>query len=338
MFEKSQEKIMQQWEKGAPCQVSIVCTTYNQEQYLREALDSFLMQETSFPFEIIVHDDASTDNTQEIITAYCSRYPALIIPILQSENQYSKGKFKPSCYAASYANGRFVALCEGDDYWTSEKKLQRQYEALDTHSNIDLCFHSYSLTSNGARSETVSKNRSNGSIALDEVVRGGGAFCHTGSLFVRKTIFDALPEWFNEAPVGDYYIQILSSVSGGAYYLDECMSSYRVLSEGSWTSKIRRNVDSTIAAYERHLFCLDKVKGYLDPKNTACIEHACAMEAYSVAVAALYGQNFHVCRDYVERSFNQGGFLAFNQLCIWTMTRNKALFGVFVNLLARVRK
>ena len=89
MFEKSQEQIMQHWKKDAPCQVSIVCTTYNQEQHLREALDSFLMQETDFPFEIIVHDDASTDNTQKIITAYCSRYPALITPILQSENQYS---------------------------------------------------------------------------------------------------------------------------------------------------------------------------------------------------------------------------------------------------------
>ena len=116
------------------------------------------------------------------------------------------------------------------------------------------------------------------------------------------------------------------------------MSSYRVLSEGSWTSKIRRNLESVIEAYGNHVYCLEKVKPLLGLNSAGCVEYACAMEAYGVAVAALYVSDFQVCRDYVSRSFRQGGFLAFNQLCLWGMTRNRMLFGIFVNLLARVRK
>ena len=103
--------------------VIVICATNNQENYIRDAIESFLMQETDFPFEIIIHDDASTDNTPGIIKEYHSRYPEIIKPIIQKENQYSKGGFKPSVYAAEYSNGKYLALCEGDDYWINNNKL-----------------------------------------------------------------------------------------------------------------------------------------------------------------------------------------------------------------------
>jgi len=329
---------MRHWGNDAPCMVSIVCITYNHEQYLRDAMEGFLMQETDFPFEIIIHDDASTDKTPEIISEYCSRYPDIVKPIFQKENQYSKGMFKPSCYAASHAEGQFVALCEGDDYWTSENKLQLQYETLETRQDIDLCFHSHSLTSGRDEKQVVSKGSYDRVIAVSDVVKGGGAFCHTGSLFIRREIFNNLPEWFYRAPVGDYYLQILSSLRGGAYYLSECMSSYRVLSEGSWTSKTCFNIDSAILSCEKNVWCLEKVKPYLDLGSAGCVQHACAMEAYGVAVVALYGGDFQVCRDYVSKSFREGGYLALKQLCLWILTRNKMIYSVFCDFLARKRK
>ncbi len=109
--------------------VSICCITYNHEDFIRDAIEGFLMQKTSFPIEIIIHDDASTDNTANIIEEYANKYPDLFVTILQSENQWSKGG--GSIYARFVyprARGKYIALCEGDDYWTDPLKLQKQVD------------------------------------------------------------------------------------------------------------------------------------------------------------------------------------------------------------------
>ena len=104
---------------GGPVMVSICCITYNQEPYIRAALDGFMSQKTSFAYEVLIHDDASTDRTADIIREYAARYPDVIKPILQSENQYSRGFTNISgTYNFPRAAGRYIAMCEGDDYWT----------------------------------------------------------------------------------------------------------------------------------------------------------------------------------------------------------------------------
>ena len=110
--------------------VSICCITYNQEKFIRQALDGFLMQKTNFKYEIIIHDDASTDNTANIILEYEKKYPDIIKPIYQTENQYSKGK-KPTLITYKAAQGKYIALCEGDDYWIDENKLQLQVDYME---------------------------------------------------------------------------------------------------------------------------------------------------------------------------------------------------------------
>ncbi len=123
--------------------LSIRCLVYNHEQYLRQCLDGFVMQKTNFPFEAIVHDDASTDGSADIIREYAEKYPDIIKPICETENQYSKhdGSLVRIMDAAMHPDSKYVAICEGDDYWTDPNKLQMQVDFLESHSEYSMCFH-----------------------------------------------------------------------------------------------------------------------------------------------------------------------------------------------------
>ena len=127
---------------GTPL-VSIRCLVYNHEPYLRQCLDGFVMQKTNFPFEAIVHDDASTDGSAAIIREYAEKYPDIIKPIYETENQYSKhdGSLARAMDAAMHPASKYVALCEGDDYWTDPEKLQIQVDFLERHPDYSMCFH-----------------------------------------------------------------------------------------------------------------------------------------------------------------------------------------------------
>ncbi|MCD6250963.1 MAG: glycosyltransferase [Psychrobacter sp.] len=138
---KSEREILNNW-KGDHSRplVSIICHTYNHIDFLSDALNSFLMQETDFPFEIILHDDASTDGTTELVKKYSEAYPNIINPIIQMENKYSKG-FKPISITMPLARGKYIAFCEGDDYWTDPKKIQIQAKFLEKNRHVSVCGH-----------------------------------------------------------------------------------------------------------------------------------------------------------------------------------------------------
>ena len=124
--------------------VVIQCITYNHEAFLKDALEGFLMQKTDFPFVAVVHDDASTDGTAAVLRKYAEQYPDIILPIYEEENQYSKhdrsvGRIMNSASKATGA--KYIALCEGDDYWTYEYKLQKQVDFLESHPDHSLVFH-----------------------------------------------------------------------------------------------------------------------------------------------------------------------------------------------------
>ena len=142
MIDRTQEDIVRNWPKNwvVPV-VSIQCITFNQEAYIAQALDSFLMQETTFPFQVVVHDDASTDNTPNIIREYEAKYPLIIKPIYEVENQYSKHDGSLGNVLKPCLTGRFVAFCEGDDYWINPLKLQKQVDFLLANPDCSMCFH-----------------------------------------------------------------------------------------------------------------------------------------------------------------------------------------------------
>ena len=124
--------------------VTVWCLTYNQKEFIKDALEGFVMQKTSFPFEVIVHDDASTDGTTDIIKEYANNHPDIIKPMIETENQWQKGGLKHIIKIMNeiHRRGKYIAFCEGDDYWIDPLKLQRQVDFLDSHSDYSLCFHS----------------------------------------------------------------------------------------------------------------------------------------------------------------------------------------------------
>ena len=124
--------------------VTVWCLTYNQKDFIRDALDGFVMQKTSFPYEVIVHDDASTDGTTDIVRDYAAKYPEVIKPMVETENQWQKGGLKHiiSILNEKHRRGKYIAFCEGDDYWTDSEKLQRQVDFLESHPDYSMCFHS----------------------------------------------------------------------------------------------------------------------------------------------------------------------------------------------------
>ena len=124
--------------------VVVWCLTYNQKDYIRDALDGFVMQQTNFPFEVIVHDDASTDGTTDIVDEYAKKYPNIVKPMIETENQWKKGGLKRIIHIMNehHRSGEYIAFCEGDDYWTDRDKLQKQVDFLESHPDYSLCFHS----------------------------------------------------------------------------------------------------------------------------------------------------------------------------------------------------
>ena len=124
--------------------VSISCITFNHAPYLRECFDGFLMQQTDFKFEVVVHDDASTDGTREVIEEYTAKYPDIFVPMYQTENQYSKGvRGMMARFNFPRCRGKYIALCEGDDYWIDPLKLQKQVDFLEANESFSICWTKY---------------------------------------------------------------------------------------------------------------------------------------------------------------------------------------------------
>lgn len=142
---QSQEKLIRAWPKTWTTPTVVVRNTvYNHGKFIERCLQGFLIQETNFPFEVFVHDDASTDESAEIIRRYAERYPLILKPVYESENQYSKqdGSFFRTTWQPVIQSGhKYIALCVGDDYWTDPKKLQKQVEYMESHPGCAGCFH-----------------------------------------------------------------------------------------------------------------------------------------------------------------------------------------------------
>lgn len=227
--------------------VSICCITYNHEKYIRDAIEGFLMQETPFPFEIIIHDDASTDMTATIIREYEKKFPELIKPIYQIENQYSKRRNAPLSASFKKAKGKYIALCEGDDYWTDPLKLQKQIMGMKKHPECYISFHPAIIKWDEGNKvgQTMSLHSKKDKIfPIEEVILGGGDFMPTCSIIINKLVIPKIISFFDiakDTPTGDYYIQILCAENGGALYLSDIMSVYRRGVPGSWHERVEKS-------------------------------------------------------------------------------------------------
>jgi len=241
--------------------VSIHCITYNHEEFIAEAIESFLMQKTDFKFEILIHDDASTDRTQEIIKEYELQYPTLIKPIYQLENQYSKGN-SVNTINLNRAKGKYIAVCEGDDYWIDPYKLQKQVDYLENNPACRLCVHGgYIVTADEERRKGVKRSsKQNKIFTVEEVIAGGGGLFLTNSMLFQKESVIEIPKFIKISPITDYPLVIHLSLLGSVYYMDELMSAYRVGHSNSWTAKEFNNLENR----KRHY---TTIEGMLDELN-----------------------------------------------------------------------
>ncbi|MGY6522403.1 MAG: glycosyltransferase [Mongoliitalea sp.] len=218
--------------------VSICCLTYNHSKYIRDCIDGFLMQETNFSFEIIVHDDASTDGTINIIKDYVFKHPGFFITIFQSENKFSKGIKPIYKYVFPKAKGKYIALCEGDDYWTDPLKLQKQIDFIENNQNVSAVFHNAEMVSDG-NFLSYHCNYSSSQVIPDEKVifRGGGLF-PTASLLFRNFFKNNPSKGDHNYLSGDRALIYQLLLIGKIYYLNEIMSVYRIHDQGIYSSSL----------------------------------------------------------------------------------------------------
>ena len=222
--------------------VSVICNAFNHGKYIRDALNGFVMQKTDFKFEVLVHDDASKDDTADIIREFEAKYPDIIKPIYQTENQYSKNVWITDVYQLRRSKGKYIAICEGDDYWLDPDKLQKQYDALEAHHEVDICVHASTLVNaaDGSVTGTVEHGSEVTVIPVEKVIEGGGDFVSTNSIFVRREILVDRRKFVDVFPL-DYTYQISGSIKGGMLYLPDNMSAYRVSVPGSWSVSNNKN-------------------------------------------------------------------------------------------------
>jgi glycosyltransferase involved in cell wall biosynthesis len=233
------------WPNGTSPLVSVVCITYQHKEFIRQAIEGFLMQETTFPVEIFIHDDASADGTAEIVREYADRYPSLFWTVFQTENQWSKGNKKILFDYLGQQRGEFIALCEGDDYWTSPQKLENQAKWMWAYPDCAFCFHQTSITDGrtGLPTDTMPREdfrRPNQSrLRLFE-----DAFAHTSAFFGRRSMLTIRSQ---PLATGDVPLMFDIAAKGFIGYIDLPMSSYRRHPGGVWqgSSNLNRARGST---------------------------------------------------------------------------------------------
>ncbi len=244
--------------------VTVVCITYKHERYIKACLDGIVMQKTDFPFEVIVYDDASPDKTAEIVKKYEEAYPQLIKPFYQKNNATSRGYNK---YYDIYplAKGKYIALCEGDDFWTDPYKLQKQYDFMEAHPDYSLCGTAayYAREDGSFMSELFSRPGGSREIPVEEVIND---WCMaTASLFYCRDKRVIEIPYKGDCRNGDFATAVYLALNGRVYYIDEPTCAYRKMSIGSLGYRWRSEPEfyrKSRTAYLEMLKRIDEYSGY----------------------------------------------------------------------------
>lgn len=221
--------------------VSVLLITYNHQQFIAQAIDSVLMQRTTFPIEVVIGEDCSTDGTRDIVRAYSKQYPEVIRAILPEVNQ---GPFQNVMRTLNACRGEYIAGIEGDDYWTASDKLQQQADFLDNHPECAISFHKVMKVFDDGSQPSVEFPQFPGEVATIEDLLSGefGNLIPSCSAMWRSGLFSGLPPWVEEVGFSDWPIHVLNATQGHAAFLNRCMGVYRIHGGGIWSTQSWRNI------------------------------------------------------------------------------------------------
>ena len=207
--------------------VSICCEVYNHSPFLRDCLEGFVSQKTDFPFEVLIHDDASTDNSAEIIREYDRKYPGLFKPVYQTENKYSRGISIWAEIQFPRASGKYIAICEGDDYWTDPLKLQKQVDFLESHPDYVMCCSAFTETFDGDEQHRTEVIFQPEDITIDNLLQE--FWIGTLTTLFRKSAVEGYRPTLDNLPMGDLPLWCHLSTKGKIKYLHDITANYRSL-------------------------------------------------------------------------------------------------------------
>ena len=283
---------------------SVCCITYNHAKYIRQALDSMLNQQLDGKYEVLVHDDASTDGTTDIVREYVKKYPGRVRAIFQKENQYSRGRHDLSLLMGELfprAQGEYIAVCEGDDFWSDNEKLQKQIDCLKKEVQCVACT---------CRTQVVRKdgipldqklpsfNMDTGVIHSEDYIRRvfheNRHLFHLSGLVFRTCevipVFGAQPEFMLQSEAGDRALFLYLATRGDIVFLNECLSCYRVMSEGSWSQKVASSPEKAYLNNLSLIAMAEKFDQYTKGRYTEEIEEYKTFYRFYIAMYELDGR------------------------------------------------
>jgi glycosyltransferase involved in cell wall biosynthesis len=278
--------------------LSVVMVTYNHERFIAQALESVLAQRVNFDYEIVIGEDCSTDRTREILMDFCRRYPKRIVPLLRDKNV---GAMRNSQATLAACRGQYLALLEGDDYWTCEDKLQRQVDFLDEHPDYAICCHrAQFVDETGGGQSRIYPTLPCGTYTIEDLFHENWVV--TCSVMYRWGSVGSLPNWFLTLKMGDWPLHILVARAGKIHLMDEVMSVYRIHQGGAWSSLSHRD---RLRATTGMLTALDKHLGF---QYTHTIRRTLAESYFEMACHARRDGNRTETGKHLVNCMRNGGW------------------------------
>lgn len=242
--------IMRKVDHNRDVMVSVMCYTYNHVNTIRDALEGFLMQKADFTYDVFIYDDASTDGTSDIVREYVQKYPDIFHAFIEEKNMYRNPDRRERTHELETKNlsGKYIAMCEGDDFWIDCNKLQIQVEFMESHPECEMYLHN-ALWLNCENSTMKSGNLFDGAderdLSAEEIIMQYGGHPATSSFLYKKELLKG-PHFFYEASVGDYTLLLHAFARGSVHYSNRIMSVYRYMKPGSYSENLRTDDDLVV--------------------------------------------------------------------------------------------
>lgn len=294
--------------------VSIQCITFNHKLYLRQALDSFLAQKTTFGVEVIVHDDASTDGTTDILREYAEKYPGFIIPMYEEENQWKKTGMKPVfARMTDISHGKYIAYCEGDDFWQDPLKLQKQVDAMEKHPEASMCYTGFQTVDNNgvpysmSQYELWNKEGHSGELFFDLLDHN---IILTPTTLYRREVFST-DIYLKTSLRLDYFAFLSAAAIGKLIYLPERTACYRQTPTGAMATKLPwvQEKYNKIKEYFLYEYAIGNI-----PKPFSCAGFFAKVEMVNIA---LRRKMSGVDKDLLSRLYTENSRLRIYAVFAW---------------------